>query len=93
MARGLGDTNEDVYSHLELDDLRADIEYQSGALEQFMQFFGFYRFNDTEFWEDPSYKKPYYDDEPVETRLWGVSENFFDYIGNSQYPGSGELMG
>ena len=54
--------NSDVYSHLELEDLRADVEYQSGALDEFMQFFGFYRFNDTEFWEDPKYKKPYYDD-------------------------------
>ena len=54
--------NEDVYSHLDLEDLRTDLEYQSGALEEFMQFFGYYRFNDTEFWEDPSYQKPIYDD-------------------------------
>lgn len=54
--------NADVYSHLDLDDLRADLEYQSGALEEFMQFFGYYRFNDTEFWEDPKYQKPIYDD-------------------------------
>lgn len=54
--------NADVYSHLDMDDLREDIEYQNGALEAFMEFFGYYRFNDTEFWVDPSYKKPYYDD-------------------------------